>query len=122
MLRSLLLLSLCASLSAAGLPPLRLEIQPHVTTAPGVLHTRVWVERAAENRKLVIEITGPNYYRSTDVQIDGDAAPRMFEFWRQDLPCGPYQVSAILQRNDGRSAVVSDRLRVLGPSCEEPTE
>jgi hypothetical protein len=46
------------------------------------------------NRVLLWEVDGPNYYRSSELQLDGAAAPRSYVFLVRDLPAGQFEIRA----------------------------
>lgn len=97
--------------------PIRVQVQPKIAQAPSDVHVRIWVERQPANRELVLLIDGPNYSRTSSYQLDGEAAPRVWDVWRQQLPCGAYQVVAQVRRNDGSSNLARDTLRIVGFDC-----
>jgi len=75
---------------------LRLRVTPPVSVAPGYLTVRVTIESAADNRRLQIVAESPDFYRSSEVDLDGaNAAPTsVFEF--RNLPTGMYEVTGVL--------------------------
>jgi hypothetical protein len=109
-----LILYACFAVNASA--PVRfLKLQPKFTMRPTRdFHATVWVERDALNRTLRIEAVGADFYRSSDVQLDGEQAARVFEFWWPTfIPCGEYrwtattftQSGSVLARATDRSAV-----------------
>jgi hypothetical protein len=58
-----------------------------------------------------------NYSLRSDRQLEGDRSPRVYDTWWKDLPCGHYEVRAVLMRvENGRQVEkhVTERFRVLG--------
>jgi hypothetical protein len=108
-------LSLCLLLAAStldGREPLRMWVSPAVAMAPGFLTVRVNVEAAAENRMLQVVAESPDFYRSSQIQLDGaHAAPiAVFEF--RNLPSGLYQVTGVLVGVNGPRATVGGLAKV----------
>jgi len=109
-------LFLCPALLVAaslnGSAPLRIQVSPAISRAPAQVTVRVSVEAAADNRTLRIVAESQDYYRSSEVLIDGkDAAPlQVFEF--RNLPPGLYQITGLLGRTGGRTAMVSGLAKV----------
>jgi hypothetical protein len=73
-----------------GREPIRMRVSPMVAMAPGFLTVRVNIEAAAENRTLQVVAESPDFYRSSQIQLNGaQAAPiAVFEF--RNLPSGFY--------------------------------
>jgi hypothetical protein len=59
-------------LPANGAEPLTLEVTPMQSFAPTTLRVRARIEPSAANRTLTIIADGPEFYRSSEVQLDGD--------------------------------------------------
>lgn len=89
-------LMLTATLAMGAGEKLDLKVSPAVAFAPASLVVRTVVQSDAENRAIEIVAESDDYYRSSEVQLDGDHAPRtnMFEF--RSLPPGMYEVRATL--------------------------
>ena len=75
---------------------LTLRVYPSVSFAPANLVVRAMVEADANNRAIEIVAESADFYRSSQIELDGDKAPRttMFEF--RSLPQGTYEVRANL--------------------------
>jgi hypothetical protein len=112
-------LALCGILTAAlgqhsqGSAPLTLKVSPTVSFAPATVFIRASIEADANNRSIVVTAESEEFYRSSEMPLDGDRAPRtnLFEF--RSLPGGEYQVSAILFGANGeRRALVRQLVSV----------
>ena len=107
---------LCAAVSVAatliGSAPLRMQISPAVSRAPALLTVRVTVEAAAENRSLQIVAESRDFYRSSEIQLDGTNPPSLNVFEFRNLPTGLYQITSVLVGVNGRRAVVSGLAKV----------
>jgi len=94
-------LSLCGIVLIAALPVgagerLSLKVSPAVSFAPANLVVRAFVEANAANRSMEIEAESPDFYRRSEVQLDGDKAPHTTFIEFHSLPPGIYQVRATL--------------------------
>ena len=92
-----------------------IAVRPRVTNIGGTAELKVLVSRNEANRKLLWEIDGPNFYRSSEVQLDGASAPRSYLFRVHNLPSGEFEVRATVKRNDESTAADRSDLRVIGP-------
>src|SRR5258708_4237005 len=106
------LLAACGLIVTAVLPlngrePLTLAVSPAFAFAPATVRVRAQIEPSADNRRLTIVADGIELYRSSEIQIDGDKAPRLFELWFQEMPGGEYEVSAILTDSAGRQRAIA---------------
>jgi len=54
-----------------------------------------------------------DYYRSSEVQLDGDASPRFWRFEFRDLPAREYGVAAMLRGSRGVVALHHQEILVL---------
>jgi len=106
---------LVATRSLNGGEPLRMQVTPSVSRAPALLTVRVNVEAAADNRLLQVAAESPDFYRSSQIQIDGANTPTVNVFEFRNLPSGVYQVTGVLVGVNGRRALVSRLAKVEPP-------
>jgi len=85
-----------------GGQPLKLAVTPAQSFAPATVRVRVRIEPSAENRMLAIVADGDDFYRSSEIQLDGDQSPKTVELEFPNLPGGEYEVSALLIDAFGR--------------------
>ena len=109
-------LMLLAASALNGGETLRLRVTPAVGSAPGFLTVRVNVESAAENRSLQVVAESPDFYRSSEISLDGERASPLAVFEFRDLPTGLYEVTGVLVGAHGPRATVS-RLAKVQPSA-----
>ena len=88
-----------------------ITVRPAIASAKGNTQVKVLVTRNELNRQLVWEVDGPNYYRSSAIELAGAAAPRSYMFVARDLPAGSYEVRVRVRRTD--DSIVMDRSRIL---------
>ena len=109
------LLCVCLFLLAPtldGREPLQMRVTPLMAMAPGFLTVRVIVEASAENRSLQVVAESPDFYRSSQIQLDGAQATPLSVFEFRDLPTGLYEVTGVLVGVNGRRAAVSQLAKV----------
>jgi len=91
-----------------------MHVSPAVSFAPANLIVRAMIASDADNRAVQIVAESPEFYRSSEIQLDGDRAPRttMFEF--RSLPPGTYEVKATLRGSRGAErAAVRQQVNVI---------
>ena len=93
---------------------LSLRVTPNVSSAPSTVVVRAYVTPNAVNRVLQIEADSGSFYRSSQVQLDGDKAPTLNEFRLNSLPGGEYVVTAVLKDNLGEETIVRQTALVIG--------
>ena len=74
--------------------------------APGFLTVQASVETDADNRLLQVVAESPDFYRSSQIQLDGANAPRVKVIEFRNLPTGLYQVTGTLIGTQGPRATV----------------
>ena len=73
-----------------------MKVTPAVAFAPANLVVRAVVEADADNRAIAVVAESDDFYRSSEIQLDGDHAPRTNTFEFRSLPPGSYSVKAVL--------------------------
>jgi len=118
---ALLLALLWATSAAADEPPIQLRIGAVIAQAPATVNGKVIIERHPDNRLLVVFLDSVNYSLRSDYQLEGEASRRVFDTWWKSLPCGAYDVRAVLVRLEkGRQVEkhATGRFQVLGIHCD----
>jgi len=92
---------------------LSLRVTPNVSSAPSTVMVRAYVTPNPENRWLRIEADSGSFYRSSEIQLEGDKAPMLTEFRLNSLPSGEYTVAASLVDSKGTETVVRRTAIVL---------
>ncbi len=93
--------------------PITIAVRPAVTVARGNAQLKVFVERNDRNRVLQWEVDGPNYYRSSQMDLQGASAPRAWMFYVRDLPEGDYDIRVTVKRDDRSNAMAASTIKVL---------
>jgi hypothetical protein len=111
MLSALLALT---TMSASGDEQLKIAVSPAQSFAPSNLNIRARVVPNAENRAIEVVAESDEFYRSSQIPLEGEHAPATILFEFRSLPGGEYQVYGILTDSVGRRrAVVQQQIRVL---------
>jgi hypothetical protein len=86
---------------------------PSVMLAPGHLVVQTQIEPDPANRAIRVIAESPAFYRSSEILLDGDAAPRRNSFEFKDLPSGSYDLHVTLLDGKGEPrALVMRTLQV----------
>jgi hypothetical protein len=109
---------LFATGSTGASEKLTLRVTPNVSSAPSTVTVRAYVTRHPQNRVLLVEADSGSFYRSSEIQLDGDKAPTLTEFRLNSLPSGEYTVKAVLKDNLGEETVVRRTAIVLSLAGE----
>jgi len=82
--------------------PITMRVSPAVAFAPANLIVRATIEADSENRAVVVTADSADFYRASEMQLNGEQAPRTNTFEFRSLPPGSYEVRAILIGSSGR--------------------
>jgi hypothetical protein len=97
-----------------------IKVSPAVAFAPANLVVRATIPGDADNRAVQIVAESDNFYRSSEVQLEGERAPRTTTFEFRSLPSGTYLVSANLMGADGRSrGIIRQQINVIASGTGE---
>ena len=103
-----------AALRAGAGEPLSVSVSPAVAFAPATLIVRARIEADSRNRAVEIVAESPSFYRSSEIQLDGDRAARTNTFEFRAVPPGTYDVKATLIDASGQPrATVRSSVNVI---------
>jgi hypothetical protein len=86
---------------------LSLQVSPAVAFAPANLTIRTMIEADAENRVVTVDLESSEFYRSSEIELDGERAPRTTTLMFRGLPTGVYEVKATLLGPGGQHRAVA---------------
>jgi hypothetical protein len=93
---------------------LMIRVSPAVAFAPANLLVRATVEADKDNRAIEIVADSDDFYGSSEVQLDGAAAPRITSLEFRSLPPGTYQIRVTLMgANNQPRAFVRAQVSVI---------
>jgi hypothetical protein len=99
---------------------LTMKVSPSVSFAPANLIVRAIILQDANNRAVEVVAESPDFYRSSELQLDGENAPRTSTFEFRSLPPGTYEVKATLIGADGQArAQVRQQVNVIANGTGE---
>jgi len=98
------------SISAGTDQKLAVRVSPAVAFAPATLVVRTTIQSDPDNRAVEIVAESNDFYRSSEIQLNGDHAPRVNVFEFRSLPPGTYLVTARLidSKGEPRASVRSE--------------
>jgi hypothetical protein len=109
------ILALTAMSAGAG-EQLRLAVSPAQSFAPTNLRIQVRMVRHAENRTLTIAAESEDFYRSSQIPLEGEHAPATIMFEFPGLPGGDYVVFGVLTDSVGRQRAIAEQHVTVIPS------
>ena len=101
-LLGILILTTTLPQAARAGEPIAMKVSPAVAFAPANLVVRATIEANADNRAVEIVAESDDFYRSSQIQLEGEQAPRTSRFEFRSLPPGTYEVRARLIGADGQ--------------------
>lgn len=93
---------------------LTMRVTPTVAFAPASLVVQTRVETNARNRAIEIIAEPEDVYRSSEIALDGDRAPRSSRFDFRGLPGGRCTVAAVLKGTNEVLALTRQDVNVVG--------
>ena len=103
-------------LPANGGQRLTLAVTPTRSFAPANLRVRVLIDPSVNNRSLAIVADGENFYRSSEIPLEGDRAPKIIDMALPSVPGGDYEIRALLMdASGGQRALAHESVTVLAP-------
>jgi hypothetical protein len=82
--------------------PLKLRVSSRISSAPADIFVYVTIEPRHENRVLVISAESDDFFRSSDVQLNGEDSATVNVIRFRQLPSGTYDISAMLLGDRGQ--------------------
>jgi hypothetical protein len=109
-------LLLLPAMAVHGDSRLTIGVSPAISFAPATLRVQVKLDRSADNRRLTVVAESDDFYRSSEIQLDGDRAPLRIVVDFRSVPGGDYQVIGVLMDGCGHQrAAAFERIRVITP-------
>ena len=86
---------------------LSMQVSPAVGFAPANLTVRTMIETDPENQAVAVTLESSDFYRSSEIALDGERAPRTTTLLFRGLPTGAYEVKATLLGPGGHHRAVA---------------
>ena len=98
-----------------GGEPLTMNVSPQTSFAPANLLVRLTIEPNDANRVVEIVAESNEFYRSSQVALEGDRGPRTVQLQFRNLPGGTYVVHGTVSDSQGHEVASSrHEVTVLG--------
>jgi hypothetical protein len=93
---------------------LTMQVTPSVAIAPAHLVVRTIIQANQANRAIEISAESGDFYRSSEIPLDGDNAPRKSQVEFRSVPGGQYIIRAVLKgSNEEPLATVRQQVNVV---------
>jgi hypothetical protein len=107
-----------ASLSLRAGGAITLRVTPAMSFAPADVVVNAIIESNPDNRVIRVAAESADFYRASEMQLDGEQAPKTTAFEFRDLPGGFYIVTGTLFGSNGKArATVRQQVRVVTGSA-----
>jgi hypothetical protein len=108
-------LCVAVAMPVGGGDRMTMTVTPEQGFAPSPLRVRVRIEPSAENRSLTVTADSGEFYRSSEIQLEGERAPKTIELEFRNVPEGDYDILGVVTDSTGRRrSAVRRSARVLG--------
>jgi hypothetical protein len=94
---------------------LRIDVSPHVSTAPANIRVVAYVEPNELNRGLQVTADSGSFYRSSFTPMEGLDAAEVTETTLKNLPGGQYEIAVALVDARGKLIVEHATVMVTSP-------
>jgi hypothetical protein len=90
------------------------DVYPRVVMAPASVRLIARVTPAAENRLLTITLDCPNFYDSTEIELEGLNAPKTHQMpVLEGIPAGECEALAVVTTADGKTVRSAPQVLVV---------
>ena len=86
-----------------------MRLSPTFARAPASVLLQIILEPAVANRAIKIVIASEDFYRSSELPLEGEYAPRVSAVQYYGLPVGSYEVRVSTLASDGRELALVTR-------------
>jgi hypothetical protein len=93
---------------------LSMKLTPPAAVAPASLTVRTTIESSPDNRFLRVVLNSGDYFRSSEIELDGEHARRIEDWAFKGLPAGRYEITATLMSASGPRATASSWFQASG--------
>jgi uncharacterized protein (DUF58 family) len=90
-----------------GTDSLKISVSPAQSFAPANLHIRVTVEPNAMNRTVAVSAESDDYFRSSEIALEGDRGPRTVNFEFRSVPGGHYEIRGAVGDTKGHEVATA---------------
>jgi hypothetical protein len=102
-----------------GTESLKMSVSPAQSLAPAYLRIRLTVEPNAVNRTVSVVAESDDYFRSSELPLEGENGPRTIFFEFRGVPSGEYHIRGLVGDARGREvASVQQNINVLSSGMD----
>jgi hypothetical protein len=102
-----------------GTESIKMSVSPAQSLAPAYLRVRMTVEPNAANRIVAVVAESDNYFRSSELPLEGENGPRTIFFEFRGVPSGEYQIRGLVGDAKGHEvASVKQNVNVIASGTE----
>src|SRR5262245_62039003 len=98
----LTLIAMVVAPAIDGGEAMQMRVSPAVSVAPALLTVRINLESAEDNRALQVVAESADFYRSSEITLNGSNTNRLNVFEFRNLPSGVYYVTGVLTGVHGK--------------------
>ncbi len=99
--------------------PLTLRVTPRLAWIGSAVQALVRITPDDRNRRLRITVDSPDYYRSSDVTLDGAEARQSHLLLLTSLPAGSYAIQAVVYGPSEERGRIEQKFDVLGQDDDQ---
>lgn len=92
-----------------GTESLKINVSPEQAIAPANLHIRVTVQPNAMNRTVGVAAESEDYFRSSEIALEGDQGPRTVIFEFRGVPSGLYEIRGVVGDAGGHEVATAQQ-------------
>jgi hypothetical protein len=108
-----------ATMPITGTESLKMSVSPAQSLAPAYLRVRLTVEPNAVNRTIAVVTESDDYFRSSELPLEGEQGPRTIFFEFRGVPSGEYQIRGLVGDAKGHEvASVQQNVNVIASGME----
>jgi len=111
---SILVVAMLSGVSSPAKEIVEIRLRGQFWTAPATVAFIVAVEPGASNRALFVEADGEDFYRSSEVELDGEKEKRLHTIEFKSLPAGDYILRAEVRSDTKVLGATQQKLLVTG--------
>jgi hypothetical protein len=103
-----------------GSEAVKMSVSPAQSMAPANLFIRMSIEPNAVNRTVQVVAESDDYYRSSEVALEGNEGPRTVLLVFRSVPGGTYEIRGIVADSKGRQVAYAYQNIFVMSSGPEP--
>jgi hypothetical protein len=94
---------------------LSIDVQPKFCVEPCAMRMTIGIAPHEYDRELIVEADSGGFYRSSFIQLDGEAEQAVHTLMWKAFPAGAYEIRVTLKRASGEAARAATDVIVLEP-------